>query len=70
LVVTSFSFAELVLEGNRRFVAKGGVKAVGVIDLLDEGADVASGGFEAGVGLAVDLLGLRVLMKLSALALS
>jgi hypothetical protein len=44
--------AEVGLELNRRFIAERGVEAFGVVDGLDEGADVAAGLAEARVGLA------------------
>jgi hypothetical protein len=53
------SLSEFVLEGNGGFIAERGVEAVGVVDVVDEGADVASGVFEVGVGPAVDFLGLQ-----------
>ena len=71
------SVSERGLEGDRRFIAERRMEAVGVVDVLDEGADAAAGVVEVGVGLAVDLLGLQRIrfaalrvMKLSALALS
>jgi len=69
--------AKLGFELNRGSISERRVKALGVVDGFDEGADLAAGFVEVHVGLAVDLLGferirfaaLRV-MKLSALALS
>jgi hypothetical protein len=46
------------------------VQALLVVDLRDEAVDAATGVIEIREGLAVDLLGLSVFMKLSALALS
>jgi hypothetical protein len=46
------------------------VEAIGVLDLCDEGADTGVGVGKIGVGAPVDLVGLSVCMKLSALALS
>ena len=46
------------------------MQSTGVVDVVDEGADLALGVFAAAIGLAVDSSALSVCMKLSALALS
>ena len=53
------SLSERGLEGNGGLAAERGVEAVGVVDVLDEGADATAGVFEVGVGLAVGLLGFQ-----------
>jgi len=48
--------SEFDFELNRGVVAEGGVEPVSIIDVFEEGADVASSVFERRAGLAVDLL--------------
>jgi len=57
LLVAIDSISDRGFEGNRRLVAEGGVEAVGVVDVFDEGADAAAGVFKVGVGRAVGFLG-------------
>ena len=54
VVPTEFGF-----ELDRGFVAQRRVEALGVVDGFDEGADLAAGVLEVGLGLGVDLLGLQ-----------
>lgn len=44
--------AKFGFELDRRLVSERGVEALGVVDGLDELADVAAGGQEGGIGLA------------------
>src|ERR1700692_1559435 len=54
---TFLSLSEFVFELNGRLIADRGMQPAGVVDVVDEGADLALGVFAAAIGLAVDLLG-------------
>src|SRR6202453_5241882 len=51
------SLSEFVLELNGRLIADRRVQSAGVVEVVDEGADLALGVFKAAIGLAVDFLG-------------
>ena len=46
-----------MFELNGRLIADRGMQSTGVVDVVDESADIALGVFAAAIGLAVDLLG-------------
>ena len=43
MLVAIGSVSDRGFESNRRLIAEGGVEAIGVVDVFDEGADAAAG---------------------------
>src|ERR1700735_4764237 len=54
---TFLSLSEFVFELNGRLIADRGMQSAGIVDVVDEGADLVLGVLAAAITLSVDLLG-------------